>query len=100
MTPAERYIAAHYERAVDQGLDLEALRLYLLAHGIKRTPAQVRHELDEVYGFYQYADTHPAPPVLTYAELNALDDAKASKPARLLHAASVCRPAQEIRHYP
>lgn len=61
MTPAEKYVAAHYERAVDLDLDVEALRLYLLAHGIKRTPAQVRHELDEAYGFFGYADSHLAP---------------------------------------
>jgi hypothetical protein len=68
MTPAARYIAARYEAAVDLGLDVEALRLYLLAHGIKRTPAQVRHELDDVYGFYQYADTHQPKPVISVGE--------------------------------
>jgi hypothetical protein len=70
MTPAEKFIASKYEAAVDQGLDVEALRLFLLAHGIRRTPAQVTHDLDNVYGFYQYASSHPAPPPLDVAEFD------------------------------
>lgn len=67
MTPAEHYIAGHYERAIDLDLDVDALRLYLLAHGIKRTPFQVLHEL-AVFGFAGYADTHKAPAMLSEAE--------------------------------
>jgi hypothetical protein len=65
LNPAEKFIAAKYEAAVDLGLDVEAIRQFLLAHGIKRTPAQVKHELDNVYGFYQYADRHPAPTIVS-----------------------------------
>ena len=65
MTPAEKFIATKYETAVDAGLDVEALRLYLLAHGVPRTPAQVRHDLDETYGFFGYADSHPAPTMVS-----------------------------------
>lgn len=72
MTPAERYVGTRYEEAVDAGLDLEALRLYLLSKGIKRTPAQVRYELDEVYGFHQYAEQHPAPARRTCEEIDAV----------------------------
>lgn len=64
MTPAEKFTATKYEEAVDLGLDVEAIRQFLLAHSIKRTPAQVTHDLDETYGFYQYASSHPAPPPL------------------------------------
>lgn len=71
MTPAERYVATRYEEAVDAGLNVEAVRLYLLSKGIPRTSAQVRHELDEVYGFHQYAEQHPAPAQRTYAEIDA-----------------------------
>jgi hypothetical protein len=70
MTPAAKYIAAKYEEAVDQQLDVEAIRLYLLSHGIKRTPAQVQHDLDETYEFFGYADSHPAPPPLDVAEFD------------------------------
>lgn len=63
MTPAARYIASKYEKAVDLGLDLEAMRRYLLERGIKRTPAAVVYDLDERYGFHGYAASHPAPVV-------------------------------------
>jgi hypothetical protein len=74
MTPAEKYIASHYEAAVDQQLDMEALRLYLLSHGVKRTPAQVVHELEVVFGFWGYASSHPAAPKADVAKLDALID--------------------------
>lgn len=61
MTPAERYIASRYEEAVDLQLDVGAVRRYLLAHGIKHTPAQVVHQLDNVLCFTGYAASHPAP---------------------------------------
>ena len=71
MTPAARYIASKYERAVDLGLDLEAMRRYLLERGIKRTPAAVVYDLDERYRFHGYASSHPAPPYQTYDEIDA-----------------------------
>lgn len=72
MTPAARYIASKYEKAVDLGLDLEAMRRYLLDRGIKRTPAAVVFDLDERYRFHGYAASHPAPPFQTYAEVDAI----------------------------
>lgn len=74
MTPAEKYIATKYEEAVDLQLDLDALRLYLLAHGIKRTAAQLVHDLDETYGFYGYASSHPAPKLADVAEFDKAID--------------------------
>lgn len=71
MTPADKYIASKYETAIGMRLDLEAIRLYLLSLGIKRTPAQVVFDLDERYGFYGYAASNPAPRRLTYAEIDA-----------------------------
>jgi hypothetical protein len=62
LSPAERYVCSRYEEAVDAGLDVEALRLYLLAHGIKRTPAMLLHELDNLCEFAGYSASHPAPP--------------------------------------
>jgi hypothetical protein len=81
LTAAEQYVASKYEEGVDAGLDLDALRLYLLSHGIKRTPAQVVHELDEVYGFHQYASSHKAPPRPDVVELDRIID---RMPERLL----------------
>lgn len=61
LTAAEKYIASKYEAAVDAQLDVGAVRRYLLAHGIKHTPAQVLHQLDNVLCFTGYAASHPAP---------------------------------------
>ena len=61
MTALQRYIAGLYERCVDAGLDVEATRLYLASRGVLRTPAQVDHDLEHVYSFAGYADSHPAP---------------------------------------
>jgi len=61
VTPAEQYVASKYEEAVDQQLDVDALRLFLLEQGIRKTPAQVAWELEEKYGFLGYASRYPAP---------------------------------------
>lgn len=61
LTPAQRYIASLYEGAVDLGLDVEAIRVRLAARGVLKTPAQVRYDLDHVFGFWGYAESHPAP---------------------------------------
>lgn len=71
MTPAENYIARLYESAVDAQLDIEAIRSFLASHGIRRSPAQVAHDLTHAYAFHAYADSHPAPPVKTVAQLDA-----------------------------
>ncbi|MGK5077374.1 hypothetical protein [Janthinobacterium sp. HLX7-2] len=71
MTPAARYIAGIYESAVDRQLNVEAIRLHLAECGIRRSPAQVAHDLTHTYGFHGYADSYPAPPVKTMAELDA-----------------------------
>jgi hypothetical protein len=42
MTPAAfRYIGTIYETCIDRGMDVEAIRLYLLSRGVALTPAQV-----------------------------------------------------------
>lgn len=58
MNAASRYIASLYESAIDRGLDTEAIRLYLAARGVLRSPAMVVHDLDHVYSFHHYAATH------------------------------------------
>jgi len=82
LTPADKYIASKYERAVGKQLNLEAIRLYLLSHGIKRTPGQVVFDLDERYGFYGYAASHPAAPKLTYAEIDKQLGKEEKRPSR------------------
>lgn len=71
MTPASRYIARLYEVAVDSQLDVTAIRRYLASNGIARSPVHVLHDLDNVYAFYGYAASHPAPVVQTMAEWDA-----------------------------
>lgn len=60
LTPAQNYLSRLYEHCVDLGLDLDAIRLYLLSRGIPRTPAQIAHDLDHVFCFTAYASSHPA----------------------------------------
>lgn len=84
-TPAETYVATQYEAAVDQQLDVEALRLFLLEHGIKRTPAQVAWELEEKYGFLGYVSRNPAPAKADTRALDALIDRTPLKSAKGTH---------------
>ena len=74
LTPAETYVATQYEAAVDQQLNVDALRLFLLEQGIRKTPAQVAWELEEKYGFLGYASRHPAPQRPDTRMLDALID--------------------------
>ena len=89
LTPAQNYIASRYEEAIGQQLDLNAVRAYLMAHGIPRTPAQVVYDLDETYGFYGYTASHPAPPAMTLAEIDKL--LNRSEGGSLYSASSVSR---------
>lgn len=70
LTPsAMRYIGGIYEQAIDRGLNVEAIRLELASRGIARSPAMVKHELDNVFSFHGYADSHqpaPAPSVQAF----------------------------------
>lgn len=65
LTAAQQFLASVYEEAVDQGLDVDAMRRYLLERGIKRTPLQVEDELQNTFGFYGYAASHPPRPVMS-----------------------------------
>lgn len=84
LTPAQNYIASRYEEAIGQQLDLNAVRAYLLAHGIPRTPAQVVFDLDETYGFYGYADSHKPPAQVSTAVLDKIIDRMADRDIKLL----------------
>jgi hypothetical protein len=84
LTPAQKYIASRYEQAVGLRLNLDEVRAYLLAHGIKRTPAQVVHDLDETYQFYGYADSHAAPAHVSTAVLDKIIDRMPDRDIKLL----------------
>jgi hypothetical protein len=84
LTTAQKYIASRYEEAVGLQLDLNAVRAYLLAHGIPRTPAQVVFDLDETYGFYGYASSHPAPAKLSTAAMDRMIDRMTDKEIKRL----------------
>lgn len=68
MTPASRYIARLYESAVDRGLDVDAIRVYLLSRGVARSPAMVAYDLDHVFAFHGYAASHSPAPARTVQE--------------------------------
>lgn len=62
LTTSQKYVGMLYERCVDQRLDVDEVRKYLLEHGVVRTPGQVAFELEHVYEFFGYVETHPAKP--------------------------------------
>lgn len=62
MNAAHRYINGLYESCVDRGLHLDAIRAELASRGIARSRAQIRHDLDAVYSFHGYADSHQPDP--------------------------------------
>lgn len=70
MNAASRYLAGLYEQAIDRGLNVEALRLHLASRGIARSPAMIRHELDHVFEFAGYADSHPAPAAMSLTQID------------------------------
>jgi hypothetical protein len=70
MNAASRYLARLYESAVDSGLDLGAIRLYLASRGIARSPGQLLYDLDHNYAFHGYAASHPAPTALSLAQID------------------------------
>lgn len=74
LTTAQKYIASRYEEAVDLQLDVGAVRRYLLARGIRHTPAQVVHELDNVFCFTGYAASHPAPALVDLDDIDRAID--------------------------
>lgn len=85
LTPAgHAYIARLYEGFVDKRYNVAQIKTGLSKAGIRRTVGQVEFDLTYRYGFTGYAERHPAPPVLTRTELHAIEEAKASKPARIL----------------
>lgn len=81
---AHAYLMGRYEFCVDKGLDVDQIRKELAKNGIRRTEGQVVFDLEHRYGFSGYAASHPAPARMTFAELDAIEDAKTAKPVRLL----------------
>lgn len=84
LTPAGlQYMAGLYEHCVDADMDVGAIYAYLTRKGVSVTRAEVIHHLDHVFKFDGYAATHPAKPIITYAQA----DAEMRKPARKIEAA-------------
>ena len=79
LTTAQNYVAGLYEQAVDAGYDVHAIRQHLADKGVARTPGQLRHDLDTVYGFHGYYDSHPAPAVQDVAAMDRAIDQMTSK---------------------
>lgn len=81
LTAAQKYLASLYEQAIDLGLDIDAIRHYLIERGVKRTPLQLEDELENVYGFYDYVASHPPAPVMGVREWDRAVDLKRSPSA-------------------
>lgn len=72
LTPAQTYLCRLYETAVDADMDVEAVRLYLLDQGIRKTPAMIVDDLEHTFGFLGYAASHSAPAKPDTVKLDAL----------------------------
>lgn len=72
LTPAQTYLCRLYETCVDADMDVEAVRLYLLDQGIRKTPAMIVDDLEHTFGFLGYAESHPAPAKPDTVKLDAL----------------------------
>jgi hypothetical protein len=68
LTAAQKYLASLYEEAIDLDLDTDQIRRYLLDRGVKRIPLQLQDELQNTFGFYGYAASHPPRPVIGVKE--------------------------------
>lgn len=71
MNSAFKYIGRIYESCIDRNLNIAQIGQELAQRGIRRTPAQIVHDLDSVYQFARYAETHPAQPVPTQKQIDA-----------------------------
>ena len=77
MNSTSMYLASLYETAIDRGLDTEAIRLYLSARGVLRSPAMEVYDLDHVFSFTGYAANHaPAPAPSVQAFDKAIDQGR------------------------
>jgi len=74
LTTAQNYLSTLYESCIDSDMDVESIRLYLLEQGVRRTPAQVLDELENVFCFPGYAASHPAPKKADTRILDAIID--------------------------
>ena len=72
LTTTQSYLCTLYERCVDEDMDVEAIRLYLLDEGIRKTPAMIVDDLEHTFGFLGYAESHPAPAKPDAARIDAL----------------------------
>jgi hypothetical protein len=71
LTTAQSYLSTLYEHGVDSDMNVDEIRLHLLEQGIRKTPAMVMDDLENVLGFLGYAERHPAPPKPDMAKLDA-----------------------------
>jgi hypothetical protein len=66
------HVGEIYEQAVDAGMHLGDVQRHLGSHGIHKPMLAIKNELNNLYCFYGYADSHPAPRVMSYAEVDAV----------------------------
>lgn len=81
------HVGQIYEQAIDAGMHLGEIQQHLSRHGIAKPMLAIHNDLNNLYCFYNYADQHPAPPVVTYAEA----DAAMFRPSRKLIGTAGCK---------
>jgi hypothetical protein len=62
LSAAQQYICGLYEQAIGLDLDTDQIRRYLLKKGVVKTPGTVAWELEHLFGFTGYADSHQPKP--------------------------------------
>ncbi|MFC3471997.1 hypothetical protein ACFOHT_19425 [Massilia oculi] len=67
---AFNYVGAIYEEAIDAGMHLGDVQHHLSRNGIHKSLLAIKIELNDLYCFHRYAETHPAPPTQTYEQID------------------------------
>ena len=72
LSSAQNYLCSLYEHCIDQDMDVESIRLFLIESGVPKSITQIKHDLDVVFSFTSYFDSHPAPIKLSVEEYDKL----------------------------
>jgi hypothetical protein len=96
LTPAGfNFLGGLYESAVDRGLNVVEVQDYLRSRGIHKALAAIKHDLEHTFAFAGYVQAHPAPRILTYAEIDA--QLGKTRTIRAVPDRSILAPAQQDR---
>ena len=72
LTSSQNYLCSIYEQCIDNDMDVESIRLHLINNGVPKSLTQIKFDLDVVYSFTGYFDSHPAPSKQSVDEFDKL----------------------------